>query len=54
MSGQLHTLLYFLLLLITPSTHWVGGWVDPRAGLDAVMKRKIFPLLGIEPWLSSL
>jgi hypothetical protein len=23
------------------STHWVGGWVDPTAGLDAVVKRKI-------------
>jgi hypothetical protein len=23
-------------------THWVGGWVDPRAGLDDMEKRK-FP-----------
>jgi hypothetical protein len=23
------------------STHWIGGWVGPRAVLDAVMKRKI-------------
>jgi hypothetical protein len=21
-----------------PSTHWIGGWVDPRAGLDDVEK----------------
>jgi hypothetical protein len=21
-----------------PSTHWLGGWVDPRAGLDDVEK----------------
>jgi hypothetical protein len=21
--------------------HWIGGWVGPRAGLDAVVKRKI-------------
>jgi hypothetical protein len=21
-------------------THWIGGWVGPRAGLDAVVKRK--------------
>jgi hypothetical protein len=21
--------------------HWIGGWVGPRAGLDAVEKRKI-------------
>jgi hypothetical protein len=25
-----------------PGTHWIGGWVDPRAVLDAVVKRK-FP-----------
>jgi hypothetical protein len=25
-SGQLHA----------PGTHWIGGWVGPRAGLDAV------------------
>jgi hypothetical protein len=24
-----------------PSTHWRGGWVDSRAVLDAVVKRKI-------------
>jgi hypothetical protein len=23
-----------------PGTHWVGGWVGPRAVLDAVVKRK--------------
>jgi hypothetical protein len=28
----------------TPGTHWVGGWVGPRAVLDAVVKRK-FPSL---------
>jgi hypothetical protein len=25
----------------TPGTHWIGGWVGPRAGLDAETKRKI-------------
>jgi hypothetical protein len=24
-----------------PGTHWIGGWVWPRAVLDAVVKRKI-------------
>jgi hypothetical protein len=24
-----------------PDTHWIGGWVGPRADLDAVVKRKI-------------
>jgi hypothetical protein len=23
-----------------PRTHWIGGWVGPRAGLDVVVKRK--------------
>jgi hypothetical protein len=22
-------------------THWIGGWENPTAGLDAVAKRKI-------------
>jgi hypothetical protein len=25
----------------TSGTHFIGGWASPRAGLDAVMKRKI-------------
>jgi hypothetical protein len=28
----------------SPSTHWVGGWVDPRAGLH-MLKRKLPPPL---------
>jgi hypothetical protein len=24
-----------------PGTHWIGGWVGSRAGLDAVVTRKI-------------
>jgi hypothetical protein len=24
-----------------PGTHWIGGWVGPRAGLDAGARRKI-------------
>jgi hypothetical protein len=31
-----------------PSTHWIGGWVDPRAGLDNLEKRKFSNLLGLE------
>jgi hypothetical protein len=23
-----------------PGTHWIGGWVSPRAGIDAVAKRE--------------
>jgi hypothetical protein len=31
----------FTLGEISPGTHWIGGWVGPRAVLDAVVKRKI-------------
>jgi hypothetical protein len=31
-----------------PDTHWRGGWVDPRAGLDDVEQRKFFTLTGVE------
>jgi hypothetical protein len=31
-----------------PGTHWIGGWVDPRAGVDDVEKRKFFTLPGLE------
>jgi hypothetical protein len=27
--------------LRAPGTHWIGGWVGPRAVLDAVVKRNI-------------
>jgi hypothetical protein len=27
-----------------PGTHWIDGWVDPRAGLDDVEKRKFLAL----------
>jgi hypothetical protein len=31
-----------------PGTHWIGGWVDPRAGLDNMEKRKFLTLPGLE------
>jgi hypothetical protein len=31
-----------------PSTHWIGGWVGPRTGLDGVEKRKFLILPGLE------
>jgi hypothetical protein len=31
-----------------PGTHWIGRWVDPRAGLDNVEKKKFLPLPGLE------
>jgi hypothetical protein len=35
-SGQLHA-----PAALAPGTDWIGSWVDPRAVLDAVVKRKI-------------
>jgi hypothetical protein len=31
-----------------PGTHWIGGWIGPRAGLDDVERRKIVHLLGLK------
>jgi hypothetical protein len=38
----------FTLLPLYLYTHWTGGWVDPRAGLEAVVRRKnpIMPVAG--------
>jgi hypothetical protein len=30
-----------------PGTHWIGGWVGPRADLDDVQKRKFLTLPGL-------
>jgi len=37
-----------------PGTHWIGSWVDPRAGLDMVVETKIpsLTLPETEPWSS--
>jgi hypothetical protein len=32
----------------SPGTHWVGGWVDPRAGLNEVEKRKFLTPPGLK------
>jgi len=40
-SGQLHALGRLLPQEATPSTHRIGGWVDPRGGLNMMAKRKI-------------
>jgi hypothetical protein len=31
-----------------PGTHWIGGWMGPRDGLDDVEKRKFLTLPGLE------
>jgi hypothetical protein len=47
-SGQRHAPAVLYPRGRTPGTHWIGGWVGPRAGLDAGARRKICPS-GIEP-----
>jgi hypothetical protein len=32
-----------------PSTHWTGGWVDPRASLDDIEKKKFMTPPGLQP-----
>jgi hypothetical protein len=32
----------------TPGTHWIGGWVNLRAGLDDLEKRTFLTLPGLE------
>jgi hypothetical protein len=40
-SGQLHTPAALPPRERTPDTHWIRGWVGPRAVLDTVVKIKI-------------
>jgi hypothetical protein len=39
---------YFTRWERAPGTHWTGGWVDARAGLNVVEWKKILLLLGIK------
>jgi len=35
-----------------PDTHWIGGWLGPRACLDALVQRKILsPYRDLHPRL---
>jgi hypothetical protein len=48
-SGQRHAPAALCPGERTPGTHWTGGWVGPRAGLDTKARGKILlPLPGIE------
>jgi hypothetical protein len=40
LSGQRHAPAAFYPGERTPGTHWIGGWVGPRAGLDAEAEGK--------------
>jgi hypothetical protein len=42
--------LYFTPGERTPGTHWIGGWVDPRASMHAGARRKMLcPCRGSSP-----
>jgi hypothetical protein len=36
-----------------PNTHWIGGWMDPKASLGDVEERKFLTLSGVELRLLS-
>jgi hypothetical protein len=38
----------FTPLEIFPGTHWIGGLLGPRAGLEGMEKWKFLPLPGLE------
>jgi hypothetical protein len=38
MSGQLYAPAALLPGKEPPGTQWIGGWVGPRAGIDAIEK----------------
>jgi len=40
-SGELHAPPALSPEKESPGIHWVGDWMGPRVGLDAVAKRKI-------------
>jgi hypothetical protein len=33
---------------VIPGTHWIGGWVGPRARLDEMEEKKYLILPGLE------
>jgi hypothetical protein len=39
---------------VTPGTHLIGGWVNPRTGLDHMEKRKILQCRESNPWRVAL
>jgi hypothetical protein len=48
MSGELHVPTALPPGKEPPGTHWIGGWVGPRAGLDDVEKKIFLTLSGLE------
>jgi hypothetical protein len=48
-SGQPHAQAALYPRGKNPHTHWIGGWVGPRAGLDTDARGNSLPLPEIEP-----
>jgi hypothetical protein len=51
MDVQIHIFLTSALVggeWSAPGSHWVGGWVGPRAGLDGMEKKKFWSLPGLK------
>jgi hypothetical protein len=46
-NGQLHASIALLPGKSDPGTHWIGGWVGPRVGLEVVEKGKNLTTAGI-------
>jgi hypothetical protein len=40
MNSQLHTLAALTPGKRAPGTHWIGEWMDHKAGLEEMMKRE--------------
>jgi hypothetical protein len=47
-SGHLHVPAALPPEVRATGTHWIGGWVGPRAGLDEVEKKKFVDLSVIQ------
>jgi hypothetical protein len=52
-SGQLHAPATLSVGETAAGTHWTGGWVGPKASLEATEQRQTLPLLGVKPQSSS-
>jgi len=55
-SGQCHAQAAICSWEMIPGTHWIGGWVSLRAGLDTEARAEVPKLWSVPPmwrWWSS-